>query len=599
MPAHQELSEIHGLASIQNGHIQIQDPQFGGQPAQIEADESVLVFVNEVPIRGPVEVFSRTSIRVTLPLRTFPRYTLVLTQSPDFMQAWMRIEVHQPGVFYQLQDHPPTPHLKIRIQEKIAPLDAFEEIRKALLQTLDDAGIVYGIDQQALEQLLKNPEDTPVLVASGDSPVFVLDRFEDYFAFPAPPEGPESLFQKPFTLQYPVLKACKKGDILVRRIPGVVKQPGKNIRGEVVPAPNIHHPLHIIDGTVRWKEQGLVAVAATEGIPSFNGREVRIRRCYLIQEPVAGKRGGIIDLKGSIQIEADVLDQGQVWASQHIEVLGQVSHAQLEAEESIIIHNNTVKAQISAGGDTAASMRLIPAVEKLYQVLQQIEHVFLELKRTVPKLAMRPDKLILINLIKTQFPQLLSDAEKLWADLKQLKKLHPRKVMVLKVVLANLLNMEQKEVNAGIFSDWVLKLGDYLENLKSLDTLSSHVFLTYVQGSKITSQGNIYILGEGCYNSQLQARQHVLITGNPGYCREGRIEVGGNLIVRELGSPNASRLLVQLTPHGRVYAQLVYPGVELVFDAQLNRHIMEKLEWVEIYQERGEIAIKPLLSPET
>jgi hypothetical protein len=99
--------------------------------------------------------------------------------------------------------------------------------------------------------------------------------------------------------------------------------------------------------------------------------------------------------------------------------------------------------------------------------------------------------------------------------------------MVLKVVLSHLLNLEQKDFNASLYHDWVDKLGDFLLDLEALENLSSHVYLNYVQASEIYSQGNIYILGEGCYNSQLYARQHVLITGAPGYCREGLIEAGG------------------------------------------------------------------------
>lgn len=585
---------MNGMASIENGHIHIQDPQPGGQAATIMADDSVLVFVNEVPIQEPVEVFSRTSIRVTLPLRTFPRYHLSLTKDPDLMRAWLKIEQEAPGLFYQLEDTPPSPFLQIKIQEKSAPLSAFEEIRSEILEELQHEAIVYGIQEDQLDQILAHPDQEPVCIAQGQTPVFIADRIEERYALPEPVMGQAALLNAPFQMHFPVLQACKAGEILVRRIPGHLEREGINIFGQKLPRPEFSKPLQVVDGTVLLQNEGLEALSRLEGIPSFNGRDIKVRPCQTYSDPIMGTRGAIVDVKGSVQIAADVLDQAQVWATQHIEIQGQVSHAQLEAEESIFVHGNTVKGHIASGGDTTASMRLIPSVEALLSEMQHVDRLFHDLKKSVPQLAQRPDKLILINLLKTQFPQLRQDAEKLWELLKSMKKLQPRKVMVLKVVLANLLNLEQKEVNAEIFSDWVLKLGEYLQDLTALENLYSHVYLGYVQGSQVISQGNIYILGEGCYNSKLQARQNIVITGLPGYCREGTLEAGENLTVRELGSPNGSRLLVRLSPHSRVYAQLIYPGVEFVFGNQAQRHILEKLEWVELFQENGQVQIAPL-----
>ena len=259
-----------------------------------------------------------------------------------------------------------------------------------------------------------------------------------------------------------------------------------------------------------------------------------------------------------------------------------------------MVHGNTVKAKIASGGDASASMRLIPPVKHLLVQMLKLQKLFLELKKSVPELASRTDKIIFIQLIKTQFPILLNDAGLVWQQVNTLKKLHPRKTMVLKVVLSHLLNLEQKEFNATLYHDWVDKLGDFLLDLEALENLSSHVYLNYVQTSEVFSQGNIYILGEGCYNSQLHARQHVLITGTPGYCREGLIEAGGNVIVRELGSPNGSRLRLQLQPQSCVYAELIYPGVEVRFGHASPYHFLERQERVALSLLGDTVTQRPL-----
>jgi uncharacterized protein len=594
MSDHQESPELNGMASIKDGHIQIRDPQPGGSPARIQADESVLVFVNEVLISEPVEVFSRTSIRVTYPLFTLPRYTTSLKIDPDYMAAWLDLKVLETGFFYHLQETPPSQELLVKALLKPALLKDFEEIRTEILGTLQKHGVVFGIREALLDQILETPPTEPVCIAQGLKSVFVPDSFEDRYAFPSLPEGPQSLNLPSFQLQYPVLKSCKAREVLVRRIPGRVESLGCDLKGDTLPTPEIHKPLLAADNSVRLQNEGCEVVASLEGIPSFNGRDAKVRSSQLFTDPIEGTRGTIVDVNGSAQIATDVLDQAQVWAGQHIEIQGQVSHALLEADENVIIHGNTVKAKIASGGDASASMRLIPPVKNLLVQMLRVQKLFKELKQTVPELAQRSDKLILTNLIKTQFPQLLPEAEQLWQQLKLLKKLHPRKVMVLKIVLSHLLNLGQKDFNAAMFNDWVDKLGDFLIDLESLENLSSHVYLGYVQGSEVISQGHIYILGEGCYNSRLQARQSILITGSPGYCREGRIEVGAHLIVRELGSPNGSRLKVQLTPTGRVYAQLVHPGVELRFGKAAPHHVLDRRENIEIYFENNAVKIETL-----
>lgn len=590
----QESPELDGVASVEDGHIQIRDPQPGGSPARLQADDSVLVFVNEVPITEPVEVFSRTSIRVTLPLFTLPRYRATIQVDPDWMSAWLQLTVIEPGLFYHLQDTPPTPELLIKTIAKPALLKDFEEIRTEILGTIQKQGVVFGILEEALDQALETPPETRVCIARGTPPVYFTDRFEERYAFPSLPESPESLDLPPLELVYPVLATCKAGEVLVQRFPGRVESEGRNLKGETLSAPELQRPLLAADGSVRLQKEGSEIVANLEGIPSFNGRDARVRGCYFYSDPLQGHRGNIVDVQGSVQIAADVNDQAQVWALQHIEIAGQVSHAQLEADENIVVHGNTVKAKIASGGDASASMRLIVPVKNLLVQMLKLQHMFADLKKTVPQLAHRSDKAVFLQLLKTQFPGLLNDAEQLWEQLKTLKKLHPRKVMVLKVVLSHLMNLEQKDFSASLYHDWVDKLGDFLLDLEALENLSSHVYLNYVQASEIYAQGNIYILGEGCYNSQLHARKHVLITGSPGYCREGLIEAGGHVIVRELGSPNGSRLRIQLQPQSRICAELIYPGVEVRFGKAAPYHFLEKQARVELSLEGESISIRPL-----
>lgn len=100
----------HGWVAIHDGVLQVQDPQDGGQPAVISADDSVSVFVDDLPIHSPTEVFSQTPIRIHLPFRTLPEYSCEFTLSPDRCALDLTIHQQQPGCFYALPETAPCPN---------------------------------------------------------------------------------------------------------------------------------------------------------------------------------------------------------------------------------------------------------------------------------------------------------------------------------------------------------------------------------------------------------------------------------------------------------------------------------------------------------
>ncbi|HEY9840673.1 MAG TPA: hypothetical protein V6D23_09480, partial [Candidatus Obscuribacterales bacterium] len=280
--------------------------------------------------------------------------------------------------------------------------------------------------------------------------------------------------------------------------------------------------------------------------------------------------------------------------SQHLEISGDVSHSHLEAQESAIIHGNTIRSQITAGGDAAARMRLREPVEKLYAQMEQLLKLFREVRKALPKGRALDDKQIFIRVIKNQFPQLMAEVDEIWKLNQSLRQLHPRRTMVLKVVLANLMNLAERSMDERSFIDWLDKLRSFLDDLLQIDPLRNHVYLGYVQGSHVVSRGSVFILGEGCYNSELQAGDDIVFCGSPGYCREGVLKVGRNLYVPELGSPNGSRLKVFLEPGSRIRAHKIHPGVELQFGENLGQHLLEARFHVDIFVKNKAIVFKDL-----
>lgn len=575
-----------GWVSVSNGEIHVQDPGPDGQPAVISAGDSVLVYVNDVCIHGPTDVFSQTHISIQLPFRAFPDYHCHFDVSDDYLSVQLRIDEQETGYLYRIPDSPPLSQLMITTEAVPLPLTAFaEEITRDILAELKQQRIRYGIQPEHIQAAVAQA-GTSFVIARGDPAISPQDELEEMFALPEPdPRQPEQ-----FQLAFPALKICKAGELLVRRHLSTESQPGKNIFGELIqPLQNTPKVLNRVDTSVKINPEDNEVRACIEGVPSFNGRDVRVRALDKRLYDLDGGLGSFYDIKGSFQVHGTVESHSQIWGTQHIEVSGDVSHAHLEAHEHIVIHGNIIRSQLMAGGDAAACMRLLSPVQKLNSQMEQMHYLFREIRTSAPRERQPDDQQLFIRIIKTQFPHFMDEVESLWELNQSLKQLHPRRTMLLKVVLSNLLNFKDRLSSEEGFLDWLDKLGKFTDDLKAMAPLKSHIYANYVQGSELFSQGSIFILGEGCYNSQLQAGRDIIFCGSPGYCREGRLVLGGNLIVPELGSPNGSRLEVFLGLHSSIQVKKLYPGVELHFGEKYSKHVLEPGENLEISIKNNEL----------
>ncbi|PKL74659.1 MAG: hypothetical protein CVV27_19355, partial [Candidatus Melainabacteria bacterium HGW-Melainabacteria-1] len=402
---------VDGWVSIENGTLHVGDPSPDGKPAVISADDSVSVYVDDLPIHTPTEVHARTHLSIQLPFRTYPEYACDFELAANLCALDLTVHQHSPGYFYSLPDTPPSPQLLIQAQARQAPLSAFgDEICDEILHELKARRISTGLKPERVTQAIASP-GSPVRVAETQPPLSPINRLDYFFALPEPdPEKPTG-----FAISFPLLQAVKAGTVLVKRERSEVSQPGISIYGEtLIPVPATSAPLKSGDRTVIVDVGETTATARLEGVPSFNGCEARIGALDRRRETLEGGPGSVYDIKGTLQVEGSVTEQAQIWVSQHLEISGDVSHSHLEAQESVIIHGNTIRSQLTAGGDAAARMRLREPVESLYAEMEQILQIFREVRQAVPKGRQIDDKQLFLRVIKTQFPRLKDEVDQLW-----------------------------------------------------------------------------------------------------------------------------------------------------------------------------------------
>lgn len=368
------------------------------------------------------------------------------------------------------------------------------------------------------------------------------------------------------------------------------------VYGEVVPPEEVQAPeLKAADRSVRLDIEANHAVALIEGLPVFDPEVgARMSGLYKQESPIVGGPGHIVDLKSSLQLTASIRDGAQVWIKDYLEVAEDIGHSQVAVEAGLIVHGSVVRSDLRVGGDAAARMSLIEPVQALLKDLNGLLQMVKEVRSRAPQSRLTDDKTLFLRVIKTQFASFFNQLEALWQLNKSLKQLHPRRTMALKVVLSHLMNFTERPFTERLFLDWLKGLQDFSSELTALPAQSSHAYLSYAQGSTITARGHIFVTGEGCYNSQLSAGQHIVFTGDPGYCREGTLRAEGHVFIPELGSPNGSRLRVEVGLHSQIFAQKVYPGVELRFGERPPYHVLNQHAPVHITSVAGEVTFSPL-----
>ncbi len=578
----QTVNSENGWASVQNQQVIIHDHMPGGQPAQLSVSDQAIssfnVLIGDLLLEGSMTVNTRTPISIQFPPAQAPVYESEFKLSPDRCSLELRIIVKQAGQEFVLTDQPPSPHLTLSLSSQSLPLKDFEQtLCQDILQAIQNSGILKGIQAEGIRQAIKQVGEW-ALVAKTPQPIHGENRLDFLFELPRP-EADKALG---FRIRWPFLETCLADEIILQRFFRPPGRPGYTVYGDLLKSEPAAEPaLSATDNSVEISEFGEV-FAKRAGLPIFDGERIRI--APLEQLSLEQNQAGLIhDSDHSISIEKNLSDQSRLWAKGFIEIQGNVNQSEIHSTESLIIHGSCIGSNLTAGGDSAARMRLLAPVTQLKQNMEALLSMYQDLESRVPFSQLPPSKDIFMRLLKTQFPNLIQETEHLRLLNKSLKQLHPRRTMLLKIVLSHFMNLSERPLNLKIFKDWLDKISAFRAELEPDATIGGDVYLGYAQKTNLVAKGSIFVLGEGSYNSDLQAGGDILFCGKPGYCREGTLQARGRIVAGELGSPNGSRLKIKLPIDGQIDADLIHPGVEICFGEAPVQHVIESHQRVQMH----------------
>lgn len=236
----------------------------------------------------------------------------------------------------------------------LGPVDYSISILEAFVERLKDAGVVYGIDEAAIEREVRSGEaGRSFVVARGVKPVRGDPaRVELNFR---PEADLKPLILEDGRVDYYNLKLVEnvsKGQILARKIPATPGVPGMNVLGEVIP-PLPGPDVQLRAGeNVRLSDDGLTLEALIDGHPVLVGSaKVSVLPTYHVRGNVDLSTGNI-EFSGNVIVSGDVTTGLEVRAGGDVEIHGTVDSALVEAGGNVVVRRGIRggnKSQVRAG----------------------------------------------------------------------------------------------------------------------------------------------------------------------------------------------------------------------------------------------------------
>jgi len=225
-----------------------------------------------------------------------------------------------------------------------------------VIRALTDAGVVFGVDQEALRQACELGSTAPLAVACGKRPEDGTDAsFEEL--------APQTVDRAPKVdamgfidyREHGAISIVHAGTPLMRRTPATMGVKGLTIRGEVlVPRPGRDEPFSTeLSGSQVDEEDANLLTA------SITGQPVRVR-CGVSVEPVlrlaeVNLATGNIYFDGTVQVDGDAIQGMKIQAAGDIVVAGTVDGALLEAGGNIQVGGGVIaNADLRARGSVNA-----------------------------------------------------------------------------------------------------------------------------------------------------------------------------------------------------------------------------------------------------
>ncbi|GAB6157479.1 FapA family protein [Desulfotomaculum varum] len=577
-----------GAAWVKGGKIYVLDPAEEGKKATITPCPEVKILVNDKPVAGKTEVSQHDKIEAIPISHQDPGYVKVHI-SPDKMSAFLEIKTECHNT-YELVDCPPANHLTLKAAPKKQII--FKETRESLLNLLNQHKVTYGIDQGAIDSILKEPKDGMMPVAQGMPPGQSTDDIVELL-FEHNATHYENIKGTIDFKEMSNIPSVSMGDTLARKMLGLEGSPGLTVTNQVCKAKEPKRINLLAGPGVEIVEDGLKAIATREGQPkvqkSGNGWFFSVEPVLTIPGDVNVKTGNV-RFKGDVNIMGSVDNDMSVSATGNITVQNIITKCKITAGGDVNIKGNIVNAEVVSGGFSVLCNNLKPLLQDL---LRNLEDLYISANLMIEKLPPKTKVIfgnILVLLIEKKFMHLNNLLDKLNKKVKEMDlKLLGSYEQVLQRTINSLsgINILQYQTQ-GDFQKTLTDLNNFFYYVDSLVNKRSMVSIKVALNSVIKSSGDVSV-SQGCFNTHIIAEGSVKIDG---IFRGGIIKAADDVYIKEIGSQMGAKSQVAVAADKKIKIDHAFEGVSVQIGKLSKTLDKEMFNIIVALDDEGNLQIK-------
>ena len=574
------------LAWLEKGELKVIHPEEGPFP-QVVPCRGIELTVNGKVCRMPTTIKKNDQVQLKTLTETRPG-KLKIETSKDEMMAILRLKP-KTEIKYEIEETLADAYLKLKVKEnhlKLPPA-TFEEI----LSMLTSYGITTGVNRRNCLQAANCCEEKEFVIAQGVPCRPGEDaRLEHLFNLPekvkvAFEEGKTKVdFRQRF-----IYNCVEKGVILAKKTPPVEGKSGVSVLGKPI-NPLAPKDIKLLAGkNVKLDKTGNIVYTVENGLPkvriSNNKVFVEVVK-ILFQNGDVDIASGNIDFKGDVVIKGNVLDAMTVKATGNIEIIKNVTYANVFATGSITIRGNVISSSLISGGRGNFILKIIPKLRIFYNLVSQLKEYVLQVQRNPAfqeNINASPTILIKFFLQDAKFkiiPNLLKEI-KLMVNTTSEEFVPDGLFSLIKQAEKAFFAFQDTNLNE-ILNDTV----NLLESLTAQAVSEENIEINYALNSDLKATGSVKVIGQGCFNTKINVGGAVEITR---VFRGGEIRAEGKVRVGELGSASGARTKVLTRANSSVFIEKAWENTEVQLGHKLYRFIKNEQNVKLKLDEKGNI----------
>lgn len=544
--------ELEGKVWIIDGKVYCKDAK--NMYPLIEPTKDVKVYKNGTLIHS-TQVISQTDvIKVEIVNDEIPS-TWEIKLSPDMLEAFLVVREGK-KISRRLKDKQPSNYVRLEVEEVRTPvvIDARE-----VLEKLKELQITHGVDYEAISLACAASSEGEILIAKGIPPLSGENgRFHLINNIEVKKQMKERLDGTVDFREIQGFPSVDYGQIIGEVLPPIEGKPGINIKGEVI-SPEPVHPLQLKVGTGVLLVEDTKVVAIESGQPEVNISgpitTVSVTPKLIFNKDVTLETGNIRYM-GAIEINGSIQDGMSVEAKGNIFVTGNTYRAEVLSGKSIIVRNNVIGSNLTAGNRSEIKVELSNLLMELENQLYKMSAAITQLTQiqafkanSLNITGLGPLVKILCESKFKEFPLLANEIinkirehssvlEKEWENFAD--RLHRDFI----TIHFSDLKSEEDICDMAAFAESLYKS---VHNESDFDNIS--IRSKFVQNSQLYSSGDIIITGQGVYSSSIYSRKNVIIDG---FVRGGQIFGEEHVYINEIDHRAGTKVKVAVSKKGTI-----------------------------------------------